>query len=79
VLADRLKQLNVCVPVAQRPKRTLAFFTIQCLGCALGEEEYMQSGVKRPVRDKTESATDGQFVIVCTGPSGKEESLYKKS
>lgn len=36
-LTDRLKQLNVCVPVAQRPKRTLALFTIprieaQCTG-----------------------------------------------
>jgi hypothetical protein len=31
-LGDGLKQSNVCGAVAQRPKRTLAFFTIQCLG-----------------------------------------------
>jgi hypothetical protein len=36
----------------------------------------MQRGVKRSVRDKTESATDGQFVIVCTGPTGKEERAF---
>jgi hypothetical protein len=40
----------------------------------------MQRGVKRSVRDKTESATDGQLVIVCTGPTGqKREPLFEES